>query len=104
MASGMATARTLSLTKALDSTRPAVSNDGWDQIDTDIIAIHDYEASGKVLAERYGSKNAIETMIAGFGPAGRKLVLSSTREDPPIMFTEFGGVSFSLNDDGKSWG
>jgi hypothetical protein len=43
----------LSLTKALDPTRPVIGNDGWESVATDIIAIHDYEADAEKLAKRY---------------------------------------------------
>lgn len=96
------------LTKALDTTRPVISNDGWEHTDSDIWTIHDYESSGEVLSERYASREAIMHMIHGLGPAGRRLtVLPTTAESKarPVMVTEFGGVSFDLGSDlTDSWG
>ena len=39
------------LTRALDPTRPVVSNDGWEHVDSDILGIHDYttEPPGRCL-------------------------------------------------------
>jgi hypothetical protein len=95
------------LTKALDTTRPVISNDGWEHTDSDIWTIHDYESSGEVLTERYGSRESIMRMIQGLGPAGRRMsVLPAAATDTrPVMVTEFGGVSFDLGTDlTDSWG
>jgi beta-galactosidase/beta-glucuronidase len=90
----------VNLTKALDPTRPVVSNDGWEHTDTDIWSIHDYEASGAVLAQRYATREAIDEMLDGFGPANRRMsVLPEGRLErgQPVMLTEFGGVSYAPN-------
>ncbi|MFD1339914.1 glycoside hydrolase family 2 protein [Microbacterium lemovicicum] len=92
------------LTKALDPTRPVVSNDGWEQVDTDIVAIHDYASDPEVLAARYRDRAAVDAMIAGVGPAGRRLVLTGDVADAPIMLTEFGGISFHVDAAEGSWG
>ena len=83
------------LTKALDPTRPVISNDGWEHVGSDILTIHDYEASGERLAGRYGDRDAIERMLHGLGPAGRRMIVAGERDpEAPVMLTEFGGVSF----------
>ncbi len=92
------------LTKALDPTRPVVSNDGWEQADTDIVAIHDYEGDGDVMAARYRDRPSIDGMIAGIGPAGRRLVLTGDVSDAPVMLTEFGGISFDVHRTDHAWG
>ena len=94
----------VALTKALDPTRPVVSNDGWEQVDTDIVAIHDYAADAGVLAGRYRDRAAVDTMIGTLGPAGRPLVLSGNVDDAPIMLTEFGGISFNPDHVDEAWG
>ncbi|MET1051688.1 MAG: sugar-binding domain-containing protein [Mycetocola sp.] len=92
------------LTKALDPTRPVVSNDGWEQADTDILAIHDYEGDGDVMRARYRDRAAIDELVAGVGPAGRRLVLSGDVTDQPVMLTEFGGISFDVHRTEDAWG
>ena len=92
------------LTKALDPTRPVVSNDGWEQADTDILAIHDYEGDGDVMRARYRDRAAIDEMVAGVGPAGRRLVLSGDVSALPVMLTEFGGISFDVHRTEDAWG
>jgi beta-galactosidase/beta-glucuronidase len=85
----------VSLTKALDPTRPVISNDGWEHVGSDILSIHDYEASGEVVAARYGSAEAIDALFDGLGPAGRRMLVQGERDlQAPVMLTEFGGVSF----------
>jgi hypothetical protein len=94
------------LTRALDPTRPVISNDGWEHTDSDIWTFHDYEHSGEILRERYGSRASIDAMISGIGPAGRRMsVLPDPDTNRPVMLTEFGGVSYAPGtsfDD--SWG
>ncbi|RHA41332.1 glycoside hydrolase family 2 protein [Cellulomonas rhizosphaerae] len=92
------------LTKALDPTRPVVSNDGWEQVDTDIVAIHDYASDPAVVGPRYRDRTAIDAMVAGIGPAGRQLVLSGDVEDAPVMLTEFGGISYDVDAVDDAWG
>ncbi|BDV31908.1 glycoside hydrolase family 2 protein [Microbacterium terricola] len=92
------------LTKALDPTRPVVSNDGWEQVDTDIVAIHDYEWDPDVVRPRYLDRSAIDELIDGVGPAGRRLVLSGDVSQAPVMLTEFGGISFHVDATEDSWG
>ena len=65
------------LTKALDPTRPVVSNDGWEQVDTDIVAIHDYEWSAEVLRARYRDQDALNADARWHRP-GRPTACCST--------------------------
>ncbi|GAB3030825.1 glycoside hydrolase family 2 TIM barrel-domain containing protein [Parafrigoribacterium mesophilum] len=86
----------LYLTKSLDPTRPVVSNDGWEHVDSDIWTVHDYEPSAEVVAARYRDAPARERLLAGIGPAGRRLRLSTEPDrGQPIMLTEFGGIRFT---------
>ncbi|TNB69424.1 glycoside hydrolase family 2 [Arthrobacter sp. BB-1] len=94
------------LTRALDPSRPVISNDGWEHTDSEIWTFHDYEHSGEILRQRYGSKANIDAMIRGIGPAGRRMsVIPEPDTDRPVMLTEFGGISYAPGtafDD--SWG
>lgn len=94
----------VSLTKALDPTRPVVSNDGWEQVDTDIVAIHDYEWRPEVVQQRYATDADIRRLFDTVGPAGRALILSGDVSDAPIMLTEFGGISFDTESAEDAWG
>jgi beta-galactosidase/beta-glucuronidase len=86
----------VSLTRALDPSRPVVSNDGWEHVDSDILSIHDYEWSGEVLRARYLDQEACNAVLGGFGPAGRRMLLDGQEVgDRPVMVTEFGGISYA---------
>lgn len=88
------------LTKSLDPTRPVVSNDGWEMVETDLYNIHDYEWREEVLSERYGS---IAAAIAA-RPANRELSVGGyAYSGQPILITEFGGIAYKKSD-WEGWG
>jgi len=86
------------LTRALDPTRPVVSNDGWEHVDSDILTVHDYTTDTQVLGERWSSDKLPES-LDGIGPAGRRLIVTDAMRQrlssSPVMVSEFGGISFS---------
>jgi hypothetical protein len=93
------------LTRALDPSRPVVSNDGWEHTDSDIWTFHDYSPHGDELRARYGTTEAIGTLLAGIGPAGRRMRLTDEPDrGQPVMLTEFGGVSLAPAGDAEAWG
>jgi beta-galactosidase/beta-glucuronidase len=92
------------VTRAIDGTRPVVSNDGWEHTDSDLITLHDYESDPEVLRRRYGSRAALDELIAGPGPAGRPILLNESAPARPILLTEFGGVSWIDQDVADAWG
>jgi len=96
----------VSITRALDGSRPVISNDGWEHVDSDIISVHDYESSGDVLQRRYGDDDAKQRLLDGFGPAGRRILLDGQQVgERPVMLTEFGGISFATRyTDTDAWG
>jgi hypothetical protein len=95
------------LTRALDPSRPVVSNDGWEHVDSDIFTVHDYTSEPAELAERYADAAAVRGIVDAMGPQQRVLSLSAelsrrVREGSlPVMVSEFGGVSFSAD---ETWG
>ncbi|KQR20320.1 glycoside hydrolase [Agreia sp. Leaf335] len=94
------------VTRTLDGSRPVISNDGWEHVDSDIITVHDYESSGVVLEKRYADDDAKRRLLDGFGPAGRRILLDGQQTgDRPVMLTEFGGISFATRyADTDAWG
>lgn len=98
------------LTKSLDPSRPVVSNDGWEHLDSDLWTIHDYEPSGTVLAQRYADVDAVGALFEGIGPAGRRLRLSAEPDrGQPVMLSEFGGIKYKASaphtpDPSAAWG
>lgn len=100
-------ARTLfHLTKTLDQSRPVVSNDGWEHLDSDIWSVHDYEWSAPVIRKRYADDAARERLLRGIGPAGRRIRLSDEPDrGQPVMLTEFGGIQFTEGEPADdTWG
>jgi beta-galactosidase/beta-glucuronidase len=91
------------LTKALDPTRLVVGNDGWEQVVTDVITVHDYTSHAEVLRQRYGSSASIGNTLQDVQPGYRSVLLPGmTRDGHPLMITEFGGISYDV-DEGPSW-
>ncbi len=96
------------LTRAIDPTRPVISNDGWEHLESDILTVHDYDHDAETIRARYRDAGAATALRAGTGPAGRQMVLDAeTAEDAPLMLTEFGGIEFvpeSAGATADSWG
>lgn len=94
------------LTRALDPSRPVDSNDGWEHTDSDISTVHDYDGSGEVLRQRYGSASSVVGLIEGVGPTGHLIrTTQGVDHGQPVMLTEFGGVSYATGTDYEdSWG
>lgn len=91
------------LTKALDPSRPAISNDGWELVESDIWSVHDYAPDGAGLKSRFHDPADLEAMLYGMGPARRRIVLEGRDlGDKPVMLTEFGGLSF-MPKQGEKW-
>jgi hypothetical protein len=96
------------VTRALDPSRPVLSNEGWEHVDSDILGLHDYSSSVAALTSRYGNASSIQAMLDSQGPTGRVPVLSQALRtrfdagDAPLMITEFGGISYASADD--TWG
>lgn len=96
------------LTRALDPTRPVISNDGWEHVDSDILGIHDYASRTSRIRLRYGGPRRLRRTLRSEGPAKRRLLVTDgqldryDRGEVPVMMTEFGGVSYA--GDGATWG
>jgi hypothetical protein len=100
------------LTRALDPTRPVISNDGWEHTHSDIVTIHDYSQKGAQIVARYGTLAAVDATLDGYGPSGRLIFAEPPLEGGdyarvhqlPVMISEFGGVEFAVNSAPDSWG
>ena len=99
----------VSLTRALDPSRPAVSNEGWEHVDSDILGLHDYTTDPAELRARYIDERAAhDAVLVRRGPHGRRQILTDAQArrfsdgGAPLMITEFGGISMS--GEAESWG
>ena len=88
-------------TKRHDSTRLVVSNDGWEQCDTDLTTLHFYAQNKEELKENINlalTKNVLKTYIK------KKVSIPGyDNVDKPVLVTEFGGTSF-IDNSAKTWG
>lgn len=92
------------LTRALDPTRPVISNDGYELTGGDIIALHDYTTDADQLAAHYADETATEATLTGRGPQRRRPVDDAAQHlnpDAPVMVTEFGGIAYAAE---GTWG
>ena len=92
------------LTKALDPARPVVGNDGWEQVVTDIVTVHDYSADGQTLRDRYGTEQDLRRTLAEVQPGYHSVVLPELPQArQPVMITEFGGITLTSATRGEVW-
>jgi hypothetical protein len=95
------------LTRALDPTRPVISNDGWQHAVGDIFGIHDYAPTGEILRERYSDRQAVARTFREVRPHHHALLgEGGAIEDEPIVISEFGGLAFvpHANEDWYGYG
>jgi len=93
------------LTRALDPSRPVVSNDGWEHAGSDLLTLHDYRATGAALAADYGDAEALGRLLDGPGPAGRRVSLDPVpRPLAAVHITEFGGITLATAEAEGAWG
>lgn len=92
------------LAKALDPSRIALGNDGWEHVAGDLVGIHDYSHEPEQLQRKYGCEGISATLAAPKGSSGHAAVLSDAGAavgDAWVLLSEFGGVSF--NGCGEAW-
>jgi beta-galactosidase/beta-glucuronidase len=90
------------LTKTLDPTRPVVGNDGWESVATDVLGIHDYDASPERLATRYAAIDRLPYILEHERPGGRALVVQDGQTSAlPVVLSEFGGIAIEAD---ATWG
>lgn len=85
------------LTRRLDPTRPAVSNDGWEHANTDLLTFHDYAPAAE-LAARYLS---LESALAPAGRPHPPYLPGFGHHGQPVIVSEFGGATLTGDD---TWG
>ena len=90
-----------SLIKALDPTRLVDSNDGWEQVKSDILGIHDYARDGEALSSHW--KRGKETLC---DTVGWRPIYAQNHQysGEPILLTEFGGIALSEGEKEGEWG
>ena len=88
--------------KSMDASRVVFDNDGWEHTCGDLLTIHDYSSSGKVLKKHFESIEAVLALC----PGRRSLFANGWGyQGQPVFLTEFGGIRYAPESDVKySWG
>lgn len=81
------------LCKALDGTRLVSGNDGWEQTVTDISAIHDYAATGDLIACHFADREQVEKIAASHRMSFAEGYMSNL--DTVFIITEYGGIAMN---------
>jgi hypothetical protein len=90
------------LTKSIDPSRPVIGNDGWENVATDIVGIHDYDENMERIAKRYSGEEMIPHLFRRERPGGRLLTLEGhAHTGQPLILTECGGIGFA--GDSRAW-
>ncbi len=95
------------LTKAIDPMRPVVCNDGWRHTISDIITLHDYEASGEKLFSYYTqNREAVLQNALPFSVNGQYYPFAEGYgyRGQPILISEFGGIALDNGESGWGYG
>jgi beta-galactosidase/beta-glucuronidase len=90
--------------KAMDGTRLISTNDGWEQVESDICGIHDYEAHSEGFNIKYQNEEKLLANSVSSVNDWRLLYAEGVQyEGQPILVTEYGGIAFE-NKNGENWG
>ncbi len=83
------------LTHAIDPSRPVVGNDGWENIASDIVGVHDYEPV-ETLRHRYGTEELLPKVFERQRFGSRRLIVGDEEyAGQPIVLSEFGGLALN---------
>lgn len=90
------------LTKAMDNTRPVISNDGWEHTISDIITIHDYKQDDELLYQEYTDKDMkVLNNLKEYNGKHRLFANGYKYEGQPVIMSEYGGVAINS---AEGWG
>ena len=90
-----------SLTKALDPTRLVSTNDGWEQVDSDLCSIHDYFSNADSFERRYAD---LDNLLLGHAEGRMLYAEGFAYGGAPVILSEYGGVSFCSEHVEGAWG
>ena len=90
------------LTKAMDNTRPVISNDGWEHTISDIITIHDYKQDDELLYQEYTDKDMkVLNNLKEYNGKHRLFANGYKYEGQPVIMSEYGGIAINSK---EGWG
>ena len=80
------------LTKAADGTRLCSSNDGWEQVTTDICGLHDYADTKELIANHFADRAEVEQHSCDWRACYADSEKPTGME--AFLVTEYGGIAF----------
>ena len=90
------------LTKAIDNTRPVITNDGWEHTISDIITIHDYKQDADLLYKEYvDTEKKVLNNSKEYNGKHRLFANGYQYKGQPIIMSEYGGIAINSE---KGWG
>ena len=93
------------ITKAYDSRRLVISNDGWEHTKSDLVTLHNYEQNSDSLYRFYENTEAI--LKGGNAARYSQLRLPFAEgyeyEGQPVLITEFAGIGYRSGE-AEGWG
>ena len=90
------------LTRAIDDTRPVISNDGWEHTISDIITIHDYKQDEELLYQEYTDKEMkVLNNLEEYNGKHRLFANGYKYEGQPVIMSEYGGIAINSE---EGWG
>ncbi|MDF2441253.1 MAG: hypothetical protein JWN98_2237 [Abditibacteriota bacterium] len=97
--------RAVAHTRRIDSERPVISNDGWEQAHiTDILSIHDYTPTAAKIRKRYAKAIQGGALPTEAGASKRAIFARQALfAGQPIMLTEVGGLLMRPNLPEEQW-
>ncbi len=93
------------LTKAVDATRPVITNDGWEHTISDIITIHDYREYGHELEAQYleGDQEVLRNRRTMSWYGQMVFAQGYCYQGQPVILSEYGGIALQ-NEAGWGYG
>lgn len=91
------------LTKALDPTRPVITNDGWEHTLSDILTLHDYREYGDELLKNYmDEERGVLNNQRSFSWYGQLAFAGGyAYRGQPVILSEYGGIAMRTE---EGWG
>ena len=91
------------LTKALDPTRPVITNDGWEHTLSDILTLHDYREYGHELLKNFmDEERGVLNNRKSFSWYGQLAFAGGyAYRGQPVILSEYGGIALRSE---EGWG
>lgn len=91
------------LTKALDPTRPVITNDGWEHTLSDILTVHDYREYGHELLKNFmDEERGVLNNRKSFSWYGQlAFARGYAYRGQPVILSEYGGIAMRTE---EGWG